>query len=201
MKLRRSKGGQQWADHFTRLARKEDYPARSVYKLQEIQKKYSLIRPGDTILDLGCSPGSWMKYTAGLAGPKGMVVGIDRKPVGIDLPGNVRAIQGDILEGGAALLKSLGMTFDVVLSDMAPSTTGARGVDAARSLALCEAALFITKEFLKNGGHAVFKIFQGDDFKSFSDSVRQCFSVTKIFKPQSSRKISKEIYIIGMGKK
>jgi 23S rRNA (uridine2552-2'-O)-methyltransferase len=201
MRYSRSKSKSQWADHFTLRAKKQQYPARSVYKLQEIQKKFSLIKKGNAVLDLGCSPGSWLKYTADLTGAKGTVVGIDLKPIEIHLPKQVRTIQGDILGADAALLKDLNLSFDVILSDMAPSTTGMKGVDAARSMELCEAALSISKELLKSGGHFVCKIFQGEDFQLFANKVRQCFSSQKIFKPQSSRKNSKEIYIIGISKK
>ncbi|MDM8522826.1 RlmE family RNA methyltransferase [Desulfococcaceae bacterium HSG8] len=188
-----------WKDHYTRKAQKEKFPARSVYKLQEIQKKNNLIKKRNKVLDLGCSPGSWLLYAAELVGNKGAVVGVDLKPVSIELPAHVRVCAGDVFSD--ELVQSLGKGFHVVISDMAPATTGNKHADAARSFELCQAALSIAKEVLIPGGSFVCKIFQGEDFKTFSDSVRALFKKHKIFKPQSSRKASKEIYIIGIGKK
>ena len=185
-----------WQDHYARRAKKDRYPARSVYKLEEIQQKHRLIKKGDKILDLGCSPGSWLLYAAKLTGDRGRVVGIDLKPVKIQAGPNIEIINGDVfaLDPGA-----LGNDFNVVLSDMAPATTGHKAVDAARSAGLCEAALAIAQRVLRPGGSFVCKIFQGPDFNQFVDSVRACFDSQKIFKPKSSRKASKEIFVIGLG--
>jgi 23S rRNA (uridine2552-2'-O)-methyltransferase len=189
-----------WEDHYTRLARKERYPARSVYKLQEIQQRFAVIRPGNAVLDLGCAPGSWLMQAADLAGPAGRVVGVDLTPVSVSLPAHVRVHTMDVIELVEDPAAFFGSEFDVVLSDMAPATTGNRGVDAARSYNLCEAALAIARRVLRPGGAFVCKIFQGEDFKSFSEAVRAGFAECKIFKPQSCRKASKEIYLIGKGK-
>lgn len=185
-----------WQDHYARQAKKDRYPARSVYKLEEIQQKHRLIKKGDKILDLGCSPGSWLLYAAKLTGEKGRVIGIDLKPTKLQAASNMEILAGDVLALDAG---SLGSDFNVVLSDMAPATTGHKAVDAARSAGLCEAALAIAHRVLLPGGSFVCKIFQGPDFNQFLDSVRASFDKQKIFKPQSSRKASKEIYIIGMG--
>ena len=197
--MKRSKSGNKWQDHYTRQAKKDKYPARSVYKLKEIQQKNRVIHKGDAVLDLGCAPGSWLKYAAEVVGPGGRVVGIDLKPVTIALPEQVEVLTGDIFD----LLDDLknGPGYQVVLSDMAPATTGNKHVDAARSMGLCEAALYVAREVLKPGGRFVCKIFQGPDFKAFSEEVRKRFQKQKIFKPQSSRKASREIFIIGLGKK
>ena len=189
-----------WQDHYSRKAQKEKYPARSVYKLQEIQKKYRLIRKGDRVLDLGCSPGSWLAYAADLTGESGLVVGIDLKPVSIQLPAHVRVYKGDILAPGETLTQKLEQRFHAVISDMAPNTTGNKDVDAARSFDLCEAALTLSQEYLVPNGVFLCKIFQGELFQTFSERVKTSFNRQHIFKPQSSRKASKEIYIIGMGK-
>jgi len=188
-----------WEDHYSRLARKENFPARSVYKLQEIQDKFKLIKKGEKVLDLGCSPGSWTLYASDLVGKKGMVVGIDLKKVDIKVPSNTRIYNRDILELDNELHALIGRNFNVVISDMAPSTTGNKSVDSARSYGLCVAALEIAKEALVPGGSFLCKIFQGDDFKKFSEMVRAVFNIQKIFKPQSSRKASKEIFVIGIG--
>ena len=189
-----------WRDHYSRRAKKERFPARSVYKLQEIQRKYNLIKKGDKVLDLGCAPGSWLLYAANLTGNKGQVVGIDLKPVRVNIPPHVRIYTGDILLMDDAFWESIGKDFNVVISDMAPTTTGSKHVDSAGSFILCQAALSIAQTALIPGGSFACKIFQGEDFKAFSDSVRSVFNKHKIFKPQSSRKASKEIFIIGLEK-
>jgi len=188
-----------WEDHYARQAKKEHFPARSVYKLKEMQQKFRLIRKGDSILDLGCAPGAWLLYAADIAGTSGRVVGIDLKPVQAKLPANVRVFIGDILSIKDDLLQAMGIGYNVVMSDMAAATTGNRGVDAVRSFNLSIAALALARTRLKPGGTFVCKIFQGEDFKDFTDSVKSCFAEYRVFKPQSSRKASKEIFIIGRG--
>jgi len=198
---RSSKKHNKWQDHYTQRAKKERFPARSVYKLQEIQKKYNIIKKGNNVLDLGCAPGSWLIYSADMTGNTGRVIGIDLVPVTVNVPPHVRVYTNDILLMDDAFFKSLGTDFNVVISDMAPSTTGNKFVDSTRSFDLCRTALSIAQMTLTTGGSFVCKIFQGEDFKTFIDSVRSVFKNHKIFKPQSSRKTSKEIYVIGFGKK
>ena len=188
-----------WADHYSRQAKKDHYPARSVYKLKEIQSKYHLIRPGDKVLDLGCSPGSWLLFAAETTGKRGNVVGIDLKPVTIGLPPQAAVHVGDVLE--ERLIETLGQDFNAVISDMAPSTSGIKDVDEVRSLDLCTAALAVARRCLMPGGAFLCKIFQGADFDTFSRRVKKHFSKQNIFKPQSSRKASREIYMIGTGKR
>ena len=190
-----------WRDHYSRRAQKEKYAARSVYKLEEIQKKHRLIRKGGHVLDLGCAPGSWLQYAAEQTGPKGKVVGVDLKPVTIKLPDHVQVVTGDIDEIFRDDAQVIGSGFSAVLSDMAPATTGNKHADAVRSFVLCEIALEVATKVLRPGGHFVVKIFQGEDFKAFCDNVRKRFDKMHIFKPQSSRKGSKEIFIIGLNKK
>lgn len=202
MKRSRSKSNtRSRPDFYARQAKKEKFPARSVYKLEEMQKKYRLIRRGDKVLDLGCSPGSWLLFIAKTTGDKGRVVGIDKKRITIDLPPNVVTYRGDIADMDDELRASVGDGYHVVVSDMAPATIGRKDADAARSYALCLKALELAEIVLRPGGTFVCKIFQGEDFKAFSEAVRARFTAHKIFKPQSCRKDSKEIYIIGMGKK
>ncbi len=191
----------QWADHYTRQAKKDQFAARSVYKLQEIQRRYRIIRRGARVLDLGCAPGSWLQYAAQLTGGDGKVVGIDPKPVRLALPPHVSVISGDILATPSPLAALSSEAFEVVISDMAPATTGHKATDAARSAALCEAALAVALRVLVPGGNFVCKIFQGQEFKPFAEAVKSAFDQLKILKPQSSRKASKEIFIIGIGKK
>jgi 23S rRNA (uridine2552-2'-O)-methyltransferase len=190
-----------WADHYTRQARKDNYPARSVYKLQEIQKRYRLLRAGSRVLDLGSAPGSWLKYTAEIVGPKGYVLGLDLKPLKIALPPSAHMIVADIFDLSGEAVELLRPGYHCVISDMAPATTGHRDVDAARSLNLCESALAVAREYLLPGGGFVCKIFQGPDSATFIESVKQRFDRCHIYKPQSSRKASREIFVIGKGKR
>jgi 23S rRNA (uridine2552-2'-O)-methyltransferase len=188
-------------DPFTRRARQEQYPARSVYKLQEIQQRSRVMRRGNHVLDLGCAPGSWLIYAAEAVGTSGRVVGVDLTPVTVALPGHASALTGDVFELAEDPARFFDGLFDVVLSDMAPATTGSRVVDTARSFNLCQAALSIARQVLRPGGVFVCKIFQGEDFKQFNEAMKAGFAECKVFKPQSSRKASMEIYLIGKGKK
>ena len=190
----------QWADHLTEKAKSQGYPARSVYKLEEIQKKFVMISKGDAILDLGCSPGSWLLYAAKQTGVTGEVIGIDLKPVETQLPENVTAVQDDILRPEHPGIWDRPQGFDLVMSDMAPATTGRKDVDAARSTELCRMALEAALKNLKTKGRFICKIFQGNEFKAFEKQVKNAFTQCRIFKPESCRKQSKEIYIIAKGK-
>ena len=185
-----------WADHYTVKAKKEKYPARSVYKLSEIQKKYNVIKRGDRVLDLGFAPGSWLLYASHVTGEEGSVIGIDIKDSDIVLPNNAKVIKADIFEYKNNELFGASR-FDVILSDMAPDTTGNRFVDCARSLNLAYRAFYIAKKTLAPKGSFVCKSFFGEDFKEFTDEVKSFFKEVKVFKPQTCRKASKEIYTIG----
>jgi 23S rRNA (uridine2552-2'-O)-methyltransferase len=201
MKPLDSKNKLRWRDHYSQRAQKERYPARSVFKLKEAQRKFRLIKKGDRVLDLGCSPGSWLLYAAEVVGQRGRVVGIDLQAIRINMPPQVQTLTADILAIDRAWIdKELpGNRFDVVLSDMAPSTSGNKALDAARSFELCQAALHLADMVLQPGGSFMCKIFQGEEFREFSDAVRSRFKRHKIFKPQSSRKESKEIFVMGTG--
>lgn len=195
------KSGSIWADHLTRQAKADNYPARSVYKLEEIQQKFSIMKKKDTVLDLGCAPGSWLLYASRQVGPEGRVLGIDIKAVDIGLPANVRVIQDDILFMADDTFLQQASGCRVVLSDMAPATTGRKDVDAFRSFELCEMALDVAEQCLGMGGHFVCKIFQGNEFAGFEKQVKKRFGSCRIFKPESCRKQSKEIYIIAKNKR
>lgn len=192
---------QQWYDHYSAQARKEGFPARSVFKLQEIQNSHRVLKRGARVLDLGCSPGSWLLYAAKIVGSEGAVVGVDLTQPMVTLPPNARWLVHDMLSDDASFTAALEGPFDVVLSDMAPSTSGNKFVDAQRSLRLCEAALALTQELLRPGGAFVCKVFQGEDFKAFSDQLRSTFVSVRHIKPQSSRKSSKEVFILGTAKR
>ena len=198
------KGGRngQWADHLTQKAKSMGYPARSVFKLEDIQNKFQIFKKGNIVLDLGCSPGSWTLYAAKLVGDQGRVLGIDLKAVETKLPPNALTIQDDILNPEhPAFIEPHTGAFNTVISDMAPATTGRKDVDAIRSFELCRMALDTALKNLAFRGNFVCKIFQGNDFKTFEQEVKAAFKTCRVFKPESCRKQSKEIYIIGKDKK
>lgn len=152
-------------------------------------------------MDLGCAPGSWMLYAGKLTGPGGGVWGIDLKEIEIELPEHITAVQDNILNLSNPDFLGQAKGFDLVMSDMAPATTGRKDVDAHRSFELCSMALDVALKNVKPRGHFICKIFQGNEFKAFEKEVKKHFSECKIFKPESCRKQSKEIYIIAKGKK
>lgn len=201
MKRDRSKTprGNRWDDHFAHRARKEQWLARSVYKLEEIDKKHKLIRPGDGILDLGCYPGSWSQYCLKKVGPKGTVVGMDLKePHRLSAP-NFRFIRADILTVDIESLGDVIGPRDGVLSDLAPQTSGIGVTDAARSLRLAQGALRIALAVLKKGGNFLCKVFEGEDLYVFRNDVLQRFTQGRTVRPAAVRKASREVYILGLG--
>lgn len=188
-----------YRDHYFLRAKKENYLARAIYKLEEIQKKHRLLRPGYRVLDLGAAPGSWIQLSSGIVGPSGLVVGIDLKSIEHQFPRHVNILQGDIFD--EQLLESIKnelSPFDVVLSDMAPSTSGVKVADSARSALLFERALEIARVTLKEQGHFLAKIFQGSEFHDLLVEVKKLFEWVKVIKPDASKKQSKEIYILAM---
>jgi len=198
--MKKKKNKNLWADHYTHKAKQENYSARSVYKLKEIQKKYQLIRPGNTVLDLGCAPGSWLQYISEILKNTGYITGVDLKKISIRIktPHTIliedifKLIESDTIEGSP---------FNVILSDMAPNTTGRKDVDALRSLRLCEVALQMAQQYLLPGGHFLCKIFQGSDTHEIIDAVKSRFRSHQLYRPKTTRKASKEMYIIGLGMK
>ena len=189
-------------DTYYRQAKKEGYVARSIYKLDEIDAKFHLIRSGDVVLDLGCAPGSWLQYAAERVGARGRVIGIDLLPAKVALGPHVRVLQGDAFDTPVEVLTGDTTTrFDVVLSDMAPNTTGIKAVDQARSLALCEHALEVARAALKPGGSFCVKIFEGGDQKAYVNAVKDVFAQVDIYRPKSTRVGSIETYVVGRKKK
>ncbi len=186
-------------DRFHQKARREGFLARAVYKLEEIDGRFEIFERGMTrVLDLGCAPGSWLQYARQRIGEPAQLVGLDRGPLHRPPPG-ARIVVGDVMTIGVAELLGELPAFDVVLSDMAPDTTGIRHLDQARSEALFERALEIAEAVLAPGGNFVGKLFQGPDFKRLTEAVRARFAVQRTAKPASSRQISIEQYVIGKG--
>jgi 23S rRNA (uridine2552-2'-O)-methyltransferase len=185
-------------DAFFRKARSEGFAARSVYKLEEIDKRVGLLRPGMRVLDLGCCPGSWLQYAQRAVGTLGHVVGIDRHPLPQPVAG-ARVIVGDIYETTDEELRADLAAFDVVLSDMAPDTTGVRATDQARSARLVEEALGRAERLLAPAGAFVAKVFQSPDVEVLRKRMGGRFSSVKLLKPEGSRAASTELYLVGKG--
>jgi 23S rRNA (uridine2552-2'-O)-methyltransferase len=191
--------GNRWDDHYARKARQEQWLARSVYKLQEIDKRFQLIRKGNRILDLGCYPGSWSQFASLKAGPRGEVVGVDLNPPEGFSAANFRFIQADVFTPDTSWLVTEIGPMDVVMSDLAPRTTGIASFDVTRSVGLARRALELATCLLKTGGHFVCKVFEGEDFVPFRNEVASRFGRTKTFRPPAVRKRSREVYIVGKG--
>ena len=183
-------------DHYSQKARKEGYPARSVYKLEEIDQKYKLVQGGQRVLDLGCSPGSWTLYVAAKVGLKGRVVGLDLALPANSFPSNVNLIEADLLDNNIELVSGDG-PFDLILSDMAPKTMGRRDVDQTRSLALVEIAWSWALQLLKPKGHFVFKVFQSQDADDFIlQNLKTKFDSINRLKPKATRNQSLETFVV-----
>ena len=188
-------------DHYFHKAKKDGYAARSFYKIEEIDKKNRIFSPGNKVLDLGCSPGSWLQYASRKVGISGHVLGVDLEPVKISLPSHVIVIKGDIFELTYEELKIKGGQADVILSDMAPKTSGIRSTDAHRSYELNKKVLNLANNALCPEGLLLLKAFQGILLDELSSEFRKMFANVKFCKPKSSRMESVEIFILGTGKK
>jgi len=190
-----------YQDHYFKQAKKDNYPARSVYKLQEINKRFGLLRPGRKVLDLGAAPGSWSLFAAKAVGQGGRVLGVDLQPANADFPANARFLVGDVFDPPPEVLAALEelAPFDVVVSDMAPKTSGVIFRDQALSMELCVRAMEVADKYLVRGGGFAAKIFEGPDVREFAAMLRQRYDTVKSFKPKSSRSESKETFYIGLG--
>ena len=203
-------------EFYTLKARKEGYPARSVYKLKEIDEKFHIIKNGDKVLDLGSAPGSWLLYVANKIGRQGKVFGVDTADLNIKPPkntlttprenleheeGNIRFIKKSIFDLNEEDFRGFGSNFNAVISDMAPNTSGYVPKDASDSLELSRTAFEIAKRFLRKGGNFVCKIFDGEDADEFIKEVGESFAVLKRARPMAVVKRSKEFYIVAKGYK
>ncbi len=190
-------------DHYYYKAKEENFAARSIYKLEEIDQKYRIIKAGMKVLDLGAAPGSWSQYLSQKVGEKGRVLGVDLIKVELTLA-NAVFIHADLRDLNLDKIfieNGFEPIFDGVFSDMAPKTTGIRITDQARSMELCELALHVSDRFLKPGGNFVCKFFHSDDFTELRKMMIERFGKVEVLRPQSTRKESKEIFLIGVSKK
>jgi 23S rRNA (uridine2552-2'-O)-methyltransferase len=203
--MSRTKSSQRWLarnarDKYVKRARQEGVRSRAIYKLEEIDRRDRLLRPGITVVDLGAAPGGWSQYVKGRVGDAGRVLALDILPmepiVGVEF------IEGDFTEQPVldSLISHLGgKPVDLVISDMAPNMTGVASVDQARSMNLAELALDFADKALKPGGSLLIKTFQGAGFNEFYAQLRRRFEKLATRKPPASRAESKEIYLLGRG--
>jgi 23S rRNA (uridine2552-2'-O)-methyltransferase len=184
-------------DHFVKKAKREGLGSRAAYKLIEIQKKYHLIKPGMTVLELGAAPGSWTQIVQRHIGKAGKIIAIDRLPLTQSV--NAIFIQGDITD--VKIIEQLSHQLqhrcvDVVLSDMAPNLSGQKAIDQPRMLHLLDTAFDIVQKFLVQGGSFLFKLFQGAGSDTFITDLRSYFGSIKRYKPSASRAKSREFYVL-----
>lgn len=203
--MARSRSSHRWLkehhdDLFVQRARSEGYRSRAIYKLQEIQEKDRLIKKGMFVVELGAAPGGWSQYVAQILDGTGKMIALDILPM--DSLADVIVIQGDFTE--ESVLQELrqqvgGAKVDLVLSDMAPNTSGIRTTDQAKSMYLCELALDFACESLKEGGDFLTKIFHGPGFDAFYKHLKKTFQTVSTRKPQASRARSQETYVLARG--
>lgn len=200
----RSKASQRWLerqlnDPYVRAAQQQGLRSRAAFKLLEMDEKHRLLRPGGRVLDLGAAPGGWTQVAVERIAPGGRVVAVDLLPMD-PVPG-ATIVQGDFQDDAvaAAALEALGGTADLVLSDMAPNTTGHGATDHLRIMALAEVALDTALAALAPGGAFVAKVFQGGSERSFLDTLKRRFAAVRHAKPPASRKDSSELYVVATG--
>lgn len=191
----------QGSDPYVARARAEGWRSRAVYKLMEIQERYRVLRPGALVVDLGAAPGGWSQYAAGIVGERGRVIAVDLLEMD-PIPG-VDYIQGDFRNEStlAQVLSHIGEEgADLVMSDLAPNVSGIRSVDQPRAIYLAELALELAGRILKPGGSFIVKLFHGAGFDEFVREARRQFRTVRVRKPGSSRRESRETYLVATGR-
>jgi 23S rRNA (uridine2552-2'-O)-methyltransferase len=187
-------------DFFYRKAKASGLRARSAFKIEEIARRFTIFRKGQAVLDLGAAPGGFLQIIRELVGERGTVVGVDLVPIKSLGTQNVMTAALDVLaEDFDAQLHALHPgPFDVVVSDLAPKTSGIRTTDEARSLRLAGKALEVSRTRGRRGGHFIAKLFMGRDFEAFRDEVRALYDEVKIVRPEATRGASVEVYLVGL---
>lgn len=187
-------------DRHTRAAKAAGYPARSVFKLEEIHKRYRLFKHGQRVLDLGAAPGSWSLFASQHVGPSGRVLAVDLSEIDQALPPNVLTKQLDVFSAERAALAEFG-PYDVVLSDMAPRTSGTKARDQALSYELCTRALAVADELGAPGSHFVVKLFMSADFAELKRAIVARYTECRVVRPEATRSQSTEVFLVGLGRK
>ncbi len=203
--MARSSSSKQWlkehfSDRFVKQAKEEGYRSRAVYKLMEIQKRDQIIKPGMMVIDLGAAPGGWCQLISRWVGDKGKIIALDILPM--NSVAHVEFIQGDFREPEISdlLLQTANhQKADVILSDMAPNTSGMSSVDQPRSMYLAELSLLLCEKMLKNNGCLVVKVFQGEGYDLFLKNLKTYFKTVTVRKPEASRGRSRENYLVAKG--
>jgi 23S rRNA (uridine2552-2'-O)-methyltransferase len=188
-------------DFYYRQAKREGFRSRSALKLQEIAEKYSIVRSGDHIVDLGSAPGGWLQVERDLAGENGLVIGVDLSFIRPLPYNNVRLIKGDINDPAVLeeIISMSGGPVDVLTSDLAPKFSGIHDFDHARQISLARAALACATKVLRRGGKMVIKVLTGSEFAGFQKELERSFANVKVYKPKASRERSSETYIVCKG--
>jgi 23S rRNA (uridine2552-2'-O)-methyltransferase len=184
-------------DAFTKAARAQGYPARSVFKLEEIDRRVRLLRPGQRVIDLGAAPGSWSMYAAQKIGKGGKLYAIDLSEITVVFGPNVTVVRGDALAVDSAEIAAHG-PYDVVLSDMAPATSGSKVSDQTRSFELFMGAVAIGAAHGAPGSSFVGKIFMSEDFPKAKDAVRLQYEEVRVLRPEGTRAQSSEVFVVGL---
>jgi len=187
-------------DHYRKMAREQGYKSRAAYKLLEEIRKYKLIKRGDVVLDFGAAPGGWLQVASTVVGEQGLVVGVDLDRISLREE-NLETIQSDVRAPNLplAIEKSLPRQADVVLSDLSPHVIGTWDLDHNRQVELTLAAISLMARFLRVGGNAMFKIFDGDRFGEVRAELKRRFETVQVKKPDASRKGSSELYLVCLG--
>jgi 23S rRNA (uridine2552-2'-O)-methyltransferase len=185
-------------DARSRQARAAGYPARSVFKLQEIDRRVGLLKRGQRVLDLGAAPGSWTLYSSERVGPEGRVLAVDLAEIRQNLGPNVTVLRADLRELDPEVLRPHA-PFDLVLSDMAPNTSGSKVRDQTLSFELFQAALATAARLGKPGSSFVGKLFMGPDFQAAERATREHYSTVRVLRPQGTRARSSEVFLVGIG--
>jgi 23S rRNA (uridine2552-2'-O)-methyltransferase len=195
----RSRSPYKKPDRFTREAKKAGFPARSVFKLEEIDRRVGLLQPGMRVLDLGAAPGSWTLYAAERVGRLGKVLAVDKSPLTVGLAPHAAFLQGDALVLSEDLARFA--PYHVVLSDMAPSTTGNKPTDQARSFELFMRGLAVAARLVVEGGSFVGKIFMSEDLPLARTELRKTFGRERLIRPLGTRSVSTELFVVGLERK
>lgn len=188
-------------DFFYKQAKEEGVVARSFFKIEDLDQKYRLIKPKMRIMDVGAAPGSWIQYLLRKTGDEGFIYALDLNPLTISVPDNVVFDQKNLFDISPEEVHEQHGMFDLIISDVAPRTTGSDFVDQTRSYELVEHVRNIAIKVLKKNCHMICKMYQSGDTKKFTEDMKKVFSSVEIQKPESSRKQSREIFIIGLNKK
>lgn len=187
-------------DRFYRAAKRQAYRSRAAIKLSQIDRRYGIFRPGETVVDLGSSPGGWAQVARERVGPKGRVIAVDLVRMA-PLEG-VKFLQGDVTSPAtqARIFEALGRPADVVLSDMSPRISGHHSYDVARSLDLADVVLGFAVRALRPGGTVLVKVFEGEGYRAFQERAAERFEAVKGVKPSASSARSSEIYVLAVGR-